>query len=158
MKTNSGKKGEGMPVVRNPQFYFREGFCWNLINGTRSENDLKFKFCSPCVNDVGSMKLCSYSDKISSKFLICIGNSDFASRYTEAYVNFTVNFQVNDCRQIPIVIPDSEQLKAFETLFEQAYAIKKKQFQNKITSAKAEEELSVLQQKLDKMVYSLYAI
>ena len=25
LKTNSGKKGEGMPVVRNPQFYFREG-------------------------------------------------------------------------------------------------------------------------------------
>lgn len=24
LKTNSGKKGEGMPVVRNPQFYFRE--------------------------------------------------------------------------------------------------------------------------------------
>ena len=27
LKTNSGKKGEGMPVVRNSQFYFREGFC-----------------------------------------------------------------------------------------------------------------------------------
>lgn len=26
LKTNSGKKGEGMPVVRNPQFYFRERF------------------------------------------------------------------------------------------------------------------------------------
>lgn len=25
LKTNSGKKGEGMPVVRNPQFYFRDG-------------------------------------------------------------------------------------------------------------------------------------
>lgn len=28
MKTNSGKKGEGMPVVRNPQFYFREDQNW----------------------------------------------------------------------------------------------------------------------------------
>lgn len=26
LKTNSGKKGEGMPVVRNPQFYFRDSF------------------------------------------------------------------------------------------------------------------------------------
>jgi hypothetical protein len=26
LKTNSGKKGEGMPVVRNPQFYFRERY------------------------------------------------------------------------------------------------------------------------------------
>ncbi len=31
LKENSGKKGEGMPVVRNPQFYFREGFCWNNV-------------------------------------------------------------------------------------------------------------------------------
>ena len=29
LKTNSGKKGEGMPVVRNPQFYFKEGFVFS---------------------------------------------------------------------------------------------------------------------------------
>ena len=82
MKTNSGKKGEGMPVVRNPQFNFKEGFCWNLINGTRSINDLKFKYSEPCVNDVGGMTLHSYCDKISTKLIVCIGNSDFASRYS----------------------------------------------------------------------------
>lgn len=27
LKTNSGKKGEGMPVVRNQMFYFKERFC-----------------------------------------------------------------------------------------------------------------------------------
>ncbi|AVM54583.1 Eco57I restriction-modification methylase domain-containing protein [Capnocytophaga sp. oral taxon 864] len=33
LKSNSGKKGEGMPVVRNPQYYFKEGFCWtNVLN------------------------------------------------------------------------------------------------------------------------------
>ena len=33
LKTNSGKKGEGMPVVRNPQFYFREPFsCTTYAN------------------------------------------------------------------------------------------------------------------------------
>jgi hypothetical protein len=31
LKENSGKKGEGMPVVRNQQFYFKEGFCWNNV-------------------------------------------------------------------------------------------------------------------------------
>jgi len=31
LKTNSGKKGEGMPVVRNPQFYFRELFSGILV-------------------------------------------------------------------------------------------------------------------------------
>ena len=33
LKTNSGKKGEGMPVVRNPQFYFREDiFCTQVAS------------------------------------------------------------------------------------------------------------------------------
>lgn len=31
LKTNSGKKGEGMPVVRNPQFYFMEGFVGKML-------------------------------------------------------------------------------------------------------------------------------
>ena len=34
LKTNSGKKGEGMPVVRNPQFYFREHFSEMLSDKT----------------------------------------------------------------------------------------------------------------------------
>ena len=28
LKNHSGHTGIGMPVVRNPQFYFRNGFCW----------------------------------------------------------------------------------------------------------------------------------
>src|SRR5690606_22438410 len=33
LKRHSGHSGAGMPVVRNPQFYFRNGFCWtNVLN------------------------------------------------------------------------------------------------------------------------------
>ena len=53
MKTNSGKKGEGMPVVRNPQFYFKEGFCWTDINSTF----LKARIKDKGVFDVVSMTL-----------------------------------------------------------------------------------------------------
>ena len=42
-----------MPVVRNPQFYFREGFCWSDINTTF----LKCRIKSKSVNDVKSMSL-----------------------------------------------------------------------------------------------------
>lgn len=48
-----------MPVVRNPQFYFKAGLSWNIINGTRNTNNLKFKYILPSVNDVGGMKLTS---------------------------------------------------------------------------------------------------
>ena len=36
LKTNSGKKGEGMPVVRNPQFYFRERFLLPYRDGYKT--------------------------------------------------------------------------------------------------------------------------
>lgn len=139
-------------------FFFKEGFCWNLINGTRSENDLKFKYSEPCVNDVGGMTLHSYCNKISAKYIICIGNSDFASRYTETFVNFTVNFQVNDCRQIPLIIPTEKQLEDFEKLFDEAYLIKRKQYSCNATNIEFEEKLNNIQVRLNKMVNELYRI
>ncbi len=158
LRTNSGKKGKGMPVVRNSQFYFKEGFCWNLINGTRSENDLKFKYSVPCVNDVGGMTLHACSNKIPAKYIICIGNSDFASRYTESFVNFTVNFQINDCRQIPIIIPTDEQLCIFNDIFDKAYNVKRMQLSGDITEESANETLEQIQNELDRLVDVLYGI
>ena len=76
LKTNSGKKGEGMPVVRNPQFYFREGFRWSAINGTRSTNDLKFCYKSKSVNDVQGMSLCCATEAITSQYITAICNAD----------------------------------------------------------------------------------
>ena len=85
---------------------------------------MKFKLSKAVVNDVGGMALHCFCNKISDKFLVCIGNSDFASRYTESFVKFTVNFQVNDCRQIPIVIPTTKELLIFEKLFDKVLTIK----------------------------------
>lgn len=59
LKTNSGKKGEGMPVVRNPQFYFREGLCWSDINTMF----LKCRKKEKSIHDVKSMSIL--------EFLIC---------------------------------------------------------------------------------------
>ncbi|MDR1896912.1 MAG: DNA modification methylase [Prevotellaceae bacterium] len=159
LKANSGKKGEGMPVVRNPQFYFKEGFCWTLINGTRSENDLKFRLSTAGVYDVGGMSLHSVMENIiSQKFIVCICNSNLISRYTESFVNFTVNFQINDARQIPIIVPTKEELMKFEALFDSAARIKKEQFSNQISINGAENRLFAIQNKLDNMVYELYGI
>ena len=68
LKTNSGKKGEGMPVVRNPQFYFREGFCWNNVLNPKARL-LKAKLKLASVNDVGSMSLMPIMAELSSKFI-----------------------------------------------------------------------------------------
>lgn len=155
LKDNSGKKGEGMPVVRNPQFYFREGFCWILTNGKRSSNDLKFKLSSGGIYDVSGMSLFSMSNLTTAKYLICLCNSFLINRYTESFINFTLSFQINDARQIPIIIPSKEQLAEFESIFDTAYKAQKDKFECGIDST---EILKSLQPKLDKLVYKLYGL
>jgi hypothetical protein len=137
-------------------YFFKEGFCWSLINGTRSENDLKFRLSTAGVYDVGGMSLHSVIDCVNNKFIVCIGNSNLISRYTESFVNFTVNFQINDARQIPIIIPKKNQLQEFETLFDSAYSIKQAEFSNQLPIEKAEIQLNKLQEKLDNLIKKLY--
>jgi hypothetical protein len=156
LKTFSGKKGEGMPVFRNPQYYFKEGFCWSLINGTRSENDLKFRLSTAGVYDVGGMSLHCVTNCVSNKFIVCIGNSNLISRYTESFVNFTVNFQINDARQIPIIIPPKSQLDKFEALFDSAYMIKQAKYSDQLSIDKKEMQLTQLQEKINYLVKKLY--
>ena len=71
LKTNSGKKGEGMPVVRNPQFYFREGFCWNNVLTTY----LRCKKKEKTVQSTESMSFFSCSENIPEYFFVYLLNS-----------------------------------------------------------------------------------
>lgn len=60
------------------EFYFKSGFSWNCINGTRNTNNFKFKFIYPSVNDVQGMKLTlnpAASHLLSDKFIVCLNNS-----------------------------------------------------------------------------------
>ena len=139
-----------MPVVRNPQFYFREGFRWSAINGTRSTNDLKFCFKGKSVNDVQGMSLCCATNIISPQFITAVCNADFISKYTEGFVNSTVIFQINDCRQIPIVIPSKEEYSALNAIFEEAKEIV---LMNDRSSLKRLENIKA---RLEKAVLRLY--
>jgi hypothetical protein len=147
-----------MPVMRNPQYYFKEGFCWSAVNGTRSTNELKFRFKQRSVTDVQGMSLHCVANCVSAKYITCLCNSDFISRYTESFVNSTVIFQINDARQIPVLIPSTEQMKEFEELFDFATKIKKAQLINYIPENEVENELIKIQNILDKMARKLYRI
>ena len=156
LQENSGKKAANMPVFRSPKFYFREGFSWNLINGTRTTNDLKFKISTPAVNDMAANKLTSLADEITNKYIVAVCNSSMINQYTENFINFTVNFPHNSTRQIPIVIPTKLQLNEFEDLFDRAYKIKRDQFSGLCSKDKAEILLQQIQKELDEKVLKLY--
>lgn len=139
-------------------YYFKEGFCWSAVNGTRSSNDLKFRFKGKSVTDVQGMSLHSVYNKVTSKFLTCIGNTSFISLYTELFINSTVIFQINDARQIPIIIPTDNQLVEFEKLFEQAYRIKQLQIKENLSEKKVEFQLEKIQLEIENRVKELYRI
>ena len=151
MKTNSGKKGEGMPVVRNPQFYFKEGFCWNNVLNPLARL-LKVKMKSASVNDVGSMSLCSLLESVPNYYIVSLLNSNLLFDYYREYLNCTVNIQINDIRQIPLVIPTEEELKQIQILFKEAYRNKKN------NSYENSQELLVIERNLDIQVNHLYRI
>ena len=145
LKTNSGKKGEGMPVVRNPQYYFKEGFCSD-INTTFLKCRIKLK----TINDVKSMSLYSLTNRIPAFYFVCLINSNFISFYVDEFVNNTQTFQINDARQLPIIIPNKDTLDKFEKLFKQAIQIKNG-YLNEV-------ELDNIQQEIDILVNELYTI
>ena len=72
------------------------------------------------------------------------------SYYVDNYVNNTQTFQINDARQLPIIIPTQDDLKELKIIFEDAIRIKK--------SSNGADELMVLQQRLDKTVDRIYSI
>ena len=146
LKTNSGKKGQGMPVVRNPQFYFREGLCWSDINTTF----LKCRKKQSSINDVKSMSLFGMTDLVPEDYIIALINSTLFSYYVDTFVNNTQTFQINDARQLPIVIPTSTLVDISHRIVNQAIGIKKD------CACEKETRLSSLQYTLDSWVMEIY--
>nr|MDO8109121.1 Eco57I restriction-modification methylase domain-containing protein [Candidatus Sigynarchaeota archaeon] len=157
LTSNSGKKGEGMPVVRNSTFYFREGICWgNVLNPNSMLVKAKLKPAS--VHDVGAMSLFSIIGTVNEKYLVCMLNSYIVFHIIRAFINNTVNLQMNDFRMIPIIIPSEHELRVFETIFDDAISIKKNLANSTINAADGKKQLVKIQERLDPAACRLYGI
>lgn len=73
-------------------------------------------------------------------------------------MNCTVNIQINDIRQIPIVLPQREQLKVFELLVDKAISIKKSALEIDSEADYIDTNLLLVEKEIDKAVLSLYRI
>jgi methylase of polypeptide subunit release factors len=135
-------------------FYFREGFCWTDVNSIYLKCRKKVKG----VYDVLSMSLFSMTEKVPEYYLISLINSKFMSEYVNDFLNNTSHFQINDARQLPIIVPDQKQLSEFKKLFDEAVEVKKNQFSNQLTKKESTLSLNRIQKQLDKMVYNLYGL
>ncbi|SFV33880.1 Eco57I restriction-modification methylase domain-containing protein [Thermoflavifilum thermophilum] len=154
LKENSGKKGEGMPVVRNPQFYFREGFCWNNV---LSDEKIKCRMKEKSVHSTEAMTFISLLENIlPNYYLVCMLNSTFYGQYRMLFINTSHHLTTGDAKEFPIIIPNETQLKAFESIFNRAVEIQKQKFVGKISEPEAELKLNEIQKELDEMVEGMY--
>jgi len=144
-----------MPVVRNKEYFFKEGFCWNNVLNPNSKY-IKCRLKSVSIHDVASMSLFPVMDNVTAKYIVCLLNSWFLFKYQRTFINNTVNLQVNDFKQMPIIIPSNDELKMFEQIFDDAFEIKKNFFNGKISKKEHDEKLKEIQIILDKEVYKLY--
>ena len=154
LKTNSGKKGEGMPVVRNPQFYFKEGFCWNNVLTTY----LKCKKKEKTVQSTESMSLFSCSKNIPEYFFVCLLNSKITAQYVDSFINSTSHCTTGDAKLIPVVIPTEDQLEEFKRIFHKAYKLKESVAKNITTDSDISQSLADVEILNDHLIFLLYSI
>jgi len=137
-------------------YFFKEGFCWTFLLNENSEYQ-KARLKQVSVNDVNAMALFPINDtNLNSKYFVCLLNSYLLFTIKRNFINSTASFQINDARQLPIIIPNKKQLEEFETLFNSAYSIKQAEFSNQLPIEKTEIQLNKLQEKLDNLIKKLY--
>lgn len=153
---NSGKKGTAMPVIRNPEYYFRSGVTFGRTSG----NILKPKVASGSVFDTETPLLVSLDYGITSKYLAAILNSELPLSILNNFVNHTVHIQVNDLRLLPIVIPTEFKRKEVEVLVDEAIQIQKKRYAMKNEEEKAAlwKDLQKVQIEIDNKVEEIYGL
>ena len=135
----------------------KEGFCWNNVLNPKARL-LKAKLKLTSVNDVGAMSLMPILPELSSKFIIGLLNSNLIFDYYREFVNCTVNIQINDIKQIPIVVPQKVELKTFESLVDKAISIKKSTLETDPETDHIDTNLQLVENEIDNAVLSLYRI
>lgn len=108
------------------------------------------------VNDVGSMSLSTIYPQTPNYYFISLLNSDLLFDYYRDFLNCTVNVQINDIRQMPILIPNQKQLDDIKEVFAKLYELKKKQYT--LYSIEYQEEIDSLEIHLNALVNVLYSV
>jgi hypothetical protein len=96
--------------------------------------------------------------EIPDWYYVSLINSEFISLYVDNFINNTSHFQINDARQLPIIIPSPRELEIFREISDASITAKKSIISSEISADIAEEKLNDKQFELDKAVLKLYSI
>ncbi|EHE8483655.1 hypothetical protein JMM23_002916, partial [Enterococcus faecalis] len=80
------------------------------------------------------------------------------SLYVDSFVNNTQTFQINDARQIPVIVPNQRQLKEIKILYDNAINLKKKYFNRELLKEDMIDKVTLIEKKINHLVYEIYGI
>ena len=104
------------------------------------------------------MSLSSIIDNIPDFYFVILLYSNILFDYYREFLNITVNIQINDIRQLPIIIPLQDQLETYKIVFDEIVYIKKQEFNNTIDNITSENRIKPKEILLDTIVNELYGI
>lgn len=113
---------------------------------------LKARLKGVGVFDVLSMSLFTQT-QIADSYFVAIINSELISLYVDNFINNTSHFQINDARQLPIVIPSDEALSKLVGIVNDACSVKAS-----IQGSSENVKLNLLQRSVDEYIRDLYQI
>jgi hypothetical protein len=107
------------------RFFFRDGLTYNIhARGVL----LKCKLLRNCVFDAGASFLATAAENIAPEYLLCLLNSHVISFFIKKFRNNTWH-ELNDIRQVPIVVPTAEQKQRMCDAATLAMAAKRHEFE-----------------------------
>jgi len=121
IRNNLDKNGKPRSAIRNPSFYFKPGITYSLIGNT---SFCARKYYEGHLFDVGGSGL--FVNNELEMLLLGIANSVVGS-YLLSKLNPTINFQVGDIANIPIVIPPENIKLEIEKLVKENIEIAKEE-------------------------------
>lgn len=71
------------------------------------------------------MSIFGLTNKVPEDYIIVLINSTLISYYVDNFVNNTQTFQINDARQLPIIIPTLQDITTAHNIIMEAIRIKK---------------------------------
>ena len=110
------------------------------------------------INDVGSMSLVSSLQCVPNYYLVSILNSELIFDYYREFINCTVNIQINDIRQIPIIIPSSQQIQELLPYFTKTMELKQLALNNIYNQEDIFQKLIVFEENINQFIKKLYGI
>lgn len=136
------------------EHFFQEGITYIDVGGT----EIKARILPVSIYDHTAHSFFPDEKDISSKYLLGILNTPFASYFANEYLNHTMHFELNDIRLFPIIIPVNSQRKEIETLVDSAIEIQKKRYatNNETEKSRLWQKLQEVQKEIDKKVQEIY--